>query len=56
MAGPAYVGRMYEKDGRQKPITGLAGFWQLLPLVGPVVWICRVQNCMNRFWQQKSPV
>lgn len=51
---PAYVGRMYAEDGQEKPITGLAGFWWLLPLIGGIVWIFRVQNCLNRFWQQKS--
>ncbi len=53
---PAYVGRMYAEEGQEKPITGLAGFWQLLPLIGNIIWIFRVQNCMNRFWQLKSPV
>ncbi len=51
---PAYVGRMYAEDGLEKPITGLAGFWSLLPLIGHIIWTFRVQNCMNRFWQQRS--
>jgi len=51
---PAYVGRMYAEDGQERPITGLAGFWQLLPLIGLIIWVFRVQNCMNRFWQLKS--
>ncbi len=51
---PAYVGRMYAEDGREKPITGLTGFWCLLPLVGAIIWIFKVQNAMNEFWESKA--
>ena len=51
---PAYVGCMYAEDGLEKPITGMAGFWALLPLIGNIIWTFRVQNCMNRFWRLKS--
>jgi len=50
---PAYVGRMYEEDGKEKPITGLTGFWVLLPIFGGIVWIFKVQNNLNIFWEAK---
>lgn len=51
---PAYIGRMYEEDGKTKPITGLTGFWVLLPIIGGIVWIFKVQNNLNAFWEAKS--
>ncbi len=51
---PAYIGRMYEEDGQSKPITGLSGFWILLPIIGPIVWIFKVQNNLNVFWEMKA--
>ena len=51
---PAYVGRMYAEDNRDKPITGNAGFWMLLPLVGGIVWLFKVQNNLNSFWESKG--
>lgn len=51
---PAYVGRMYAEDNQEKPITGLAGFWVFLPIIGGIIWLFRVQGCLNRFWQGRA--
>jgi hypothetical protein len=51
---PAYVGRMYAEDRQEKPISGLTGFWPFLPIIGSIVWLVKVQNNLNRFWQLKS--
>jgi len=51
---PAYVGRMYQEDGKEKPITGLSGFWVFLPLIGGIVWLCKVQGALNKFWRSKG--
>lgn len=51
---PAYVGRMYAEDNREKPITGNTGFWFLLPILGGIVWLFKVQNNMNSFWESKG--
>ncbi len=51
---PAYVGRMYAEDQREKPIPGVTGFWTLLPIIGSIVWLVKVQNNLNRFWDLKS--
>lgn len=50
---PAYVGRMYEEDGQDKPISGLTGFWIFVPIAGGIVWIYKVQGHMNNFWDAK---
>lgn len=53
---PAYIGRMYEEDGKAKPITGLAGFWMFIPIIGGIIWIFKVQNNLNAFWQEKQTI
>jgi hypothetical protein len=47
---PSHVGDMYAEAGKPKPITGYAGLWALIPLVGGIVWLFKVQNRLNEFW------
>jgi hypothetical protein len=51
---PSYVGDMYAEDGKTKPITGMAGLWALIPLIGGIVWLFKVQNRLNAFWASAS--
>ena len=50
---PSEVGRMYEADGRPKPVQGNTGFWILLPIAGGIVWFVKVQRALNRYWESK---
>ena len=47
---PAEVGNMYAAEGQVKPISGVSGFWVLLPIVGGFIWIFKVQGNLNRYW------
>jgi Domain of unknown function (DUF4234) len=52
---PAYVGRMYNEDGNQNnPVSGLTGFWVLVPYVGSIIWLYKVQTALNEFWASKG--
>jgi Domain of unknown function (DUF4234) len=51
---PSHVGDMYAEEGKTKPITGYAGLWALIPLVGSIVWLFKVQNRLNEFWAMAS--
>jgi Domain of unknown function (DUF4234) len=51
---PAEVGNLYERDGKEKPISGMTGFWQLLPLVGGIVWLFKIQGRLNDLWESKG--
>jgi hypothetical protein len=51
---PAYVGRMYQEDGQENPVSGWTGLWNLLPYVGVFVYIAKVQGALNRFWEGKG--
>jgi hypothetical protein len=51
---PSEVGKMYKLDGRQAPMTGWAGLWNLIPLVGTIIWWVKIQRALNRYWESKS--
>ena len=48
---PSEIGNMYTQEGLEKPVTGLTGFWDLIPLIGWIIWVVKVQNAMNRRWE-----
>lgn len=47
---PAEIGDLYARESREKPVSGLTGFWVLLPFIGGLVWLWKVQGNLNRFW------
>jgi hypothetical protein len=51
---PSEVGKMYRADGREAPFSGWIGLWWLLPLVGWIIWIVKVQGALNRYWESKA--
>jgi hypothetical protein len=50
---PSYVGEMYVRDGRNRPVTGLYGFLVLIPVLGGILWFVLIQNALNEFWRAK---
>ena len=51
---PNEIKNMYERDGRQPPISAVWGLWVLLPLIGLIVWYVKVQRTLNDFWLSKG--
>ena len=51
---PAEVGNLYAKEGQPKPVSGTTGLWVLLPLLGGLIWLWKVQDRLNDFWQSKG--
>jgi hypothetical protein len=51
---PGEIKNMYERDGRQSPVTVLWGLWFLLPLIGNIIWYLKVQPALNEFWLSKG--
>jgi hypothetical protein len=52
------IGKMYQKDGREPPVSGLTGLW-LFPgiylfLIGGFVWWFKVQGALNDYWKSKA--
>ena len=52
---PSEVGKMYEKAGKQPPITGWTGLW-LVPgailIIPAIVWFVKIQGSLNRYWEE----
>ncbi len=48
---PSEIGNIYAKAGREKPVSGVTGFWNLIPLVGFIIWVVKVQGAMNRLYE-----
>jgi hypothetical protein len=47
---PSHIGDMYAESGKTKPITGMTGLWALIPLIGGIVWLFKVQGRLNEYW------
>ena len=54
---PSEIGKMYENDGREPPVTGWTGLW-LFPggilIIPAIVWFVKVQGSLNRYWEEKA--
>ena len=48
---PSEIGNIYERMGREKPVRGVTGFWNLIPIVGFFIWVFKVQGAMNRLYE-----
>jgi len=47
---PNEVGAMYRRLGKHEPVNAIWGLWWLLPIVGAIIWLVRVQGAMNDRW------
>ncbi len=52
---PVEIKRMHEREDLQPPFTAWVGLWNLLPIVGQIVWFVKVQGALNRFWDGQVP-
>jgi protein-S-isoprenylcysteine O-methyltransferase Ste14 len=53
---PAEVGNLYAAEGQEKPVSGIYGLWNLLPLVGTFIWLAKTQNALSAFWEAHGAV
>jgi hypothetical protein len=51
---PSEIGNIYARAGHEKPVRGVTGFWNLIPLVGTIIWIIKVQGALNERWQSAA--
>jgi hypothetical protein len=51
---PAEIGNLFERDGKEKPCSALTAFWNLIPIIGGIIYIFKVQNHLNDFWESKG--
>ncbi len=51
---PNEIEKMYQRDGRQSPVSAIWGLWFLLPIIGNIIWYLKVQAALNDFWISKG--
>lgn len=47
---PYEIGEDVRQTGASSSVSVLTGFWNLIPLVGTIIWIVKVQHALNRIW------
>jgi hypothetical protein len=52
---PYEAKQMHEAEGEISPISAWTGLWNLIPLVGTIVWFVKVQRALNEFWAAHTP-
>jgi Domain of unknown function (DUF4234) len=53
---PSEIGNMYASGGQPEPVSGATGFWNLIPLIGFIIWTVKVQGALNRAWEGEVAV
>jgi hypothetical protein len=48
------VGKMYEGRGHSKPVSAITGLWVfpgIFIIIGPFIYMSKVQGALNRYWE-----
>ena len=53
---PAEIANLYKRDGRESPLSALAGLWNLIPLLGFFIYVFKTQGALNEYWESKGAV
>jgi hypothetical protein len=53
---PHEVGNLYVREGKEAPVSALTGFWVLIPIVGGIIWVVKVQGRLNQVWEEHGAV
>lgn len=52
------VGKLYQRDGREAPVSAATGLWFLLLgwlfLIGAIVWFVKTNGALNEYWKSKG--
>lgn len=51
------VGGLYERQGKEKPVSAATGLWYLLLgwiLIGAIVWFVKTNNALNDYWRSQG--
>jgi hypothetical protein len=48
---PSEVGNLFEREGKEKPVTAMTAFWNLIPIAGFFIFIFKVQGALNDMWE-----
>lgn len=48
---PSEVKGLYDRDAQASPVSPTTGLWVLVPLVGGLVWLFKVQGALSDYWR-----
>lgn len=51
---PNEIGNLYARQGRPRPVSATTGLWVLLGsiiLIGPLVWLIKINGALNAYWR-----
>jgi hypothetical protein len=51
---PIEIQKTYQDDGRTTQVSAIYGLWLLLPIIGTIIYILRVQGALNDYWVSKG--
>jgi hypothetical protein len=55
---PNEVGGLYERKGKERPVSAMTGLWFLLLgwffLVGAIVWFVKTNGALNEYWKSQG--
>ena len=51
---PYEIKQMHEAEDEKSPVKGATGLWNLIPLIGQIVWFVKIQGALNRFWASRK--
>jgi hypothetical protein len=44
-----------EDDWADPPVDGWSGLIVLVPYIGGIIWLAKLQSALNGFWEQTMP-
>jgi hypothetical protein len=53
------VGTLYQRAGRAAPVSGITGLWYFpgsFIIVGPFIWLFKVNGALNDYWRSLGAV
>jgi hypothetical protein len=51
---PAEVGNLFGREGKEKPVSAMTAFWNLIPIAGFFIFVYKVQGALNDYWGPKG--
>jgi hypothetical protein len=51
---PYEAKQMHEAEGEESPTSAWTGLWNLIPVVGSIIWFVKLQGALNRFWERHA--
>ena len=48
---PSEVKGLYDRDAHASPVSPTTGLWVLVPFVGGLVWLFKVQGALSDYWR-----